>query len=63
MARDADQNNYFLTCPKCQAPFDMRDLRQVLEHLHGGEVEIILKDSVWTPQQLLTKDEGVPIRS
>jgi hypothetical protein len=33
-------------CPVCGASVDMRDLGQVLAHMHGGEIEI-LESSEW----------------
>jgi hypothetical protein len=28
-------------CPVCGELFDCRDLNQVMEHLHGGKVEMV----------------------
>ena len=33
--------DHFVKCPGCDQWFDMRDLGQVLEHVHGEESEII----------------------
>jgi hypothetical protein len=29
-----------MECPGCGRRFDMRDLRQVIEHVHNAEIEI-----------------------
>ena len=31
--------DHFITCTICGETFDMRDLGQVLDHLHGQEIE------------------------
>jgi hypothetical protein len=32
--------DHFMKCPDCGQWFDMRDLAQVLAHVHGAEIEI-----------------------
>lgn len=32
--------DHFMKCPECGQRFDMRDLAQVAEHMHGGDIEI-----------------------
>ena len=32
--------NHFMKCPGCGEWFDMRDLGQILVHVHGAEIEI-----------------------
>jgi hypothetical protein len=34
-----NETDHFITCTICGETFDMRDLGQVLDHLHGQEVE------------------------
>ncbi|WP_192859598.1 hypothetical protein [Bradyrhizobium sp. DOA9] len=34
-----DEREHFIRCPVCGEMLDMRDLSEVLEHLHGQEVE------------------------
>jgi hypothetical protein len=31
--------DHFMQCPVCQQWFDMRDLGQVADHIHGSEIE------------------------
>jgi hypothetical protein len=33
--------DHFMKCPGCGQWFDMRDLRQVIEHVHDGEIEFL----------------------
>jgi hypothetical protein len=33
--------DHFTKCPVCGAPFDMRDLGAVMEHVHDQEVEFV----------------------
>lgn len=33
-----DERDHFILCPCCEL-LDMRDLGQVLDHLHGQEIE------------------------
>jgi hypothetical protein len=33
--------DHFMKCPGCGQWFDMRDLGQVLEHVHDGDIEIV----------------------
>ncbi|WP_156041852.1 hypothetical protein [Bradyrhizobium sp. URHD0069] len=35
---DADHH---MKCPACGQWFDMRDLAQVVEHIHDGEIEVL----------------------
>jgi hypothetical protein len=35
---DAD---HFMKCPGCEQWFDMRDLGQLLAHVHGQDIEIV----------------------
>jgi hypothetical protein len=37
--RPQDTLEHFATCAICGATFDMRDLSQVLEHVHGQEIK------------------------
>ena len=48
----AGELEHYLRCPECGELFDMRDLRQVLEHLHDGEIEIVLEGSAWRPRHV-----------
>jgi hypothetical protein len=32
--------DHFMQCPGCGQWFDMRDLGQVLEHVHDAEIEV-----------------------
>ncbi len=32
--------NHFMKCPACGQRFDMRDLGQMLAHVHDAEIEI-----------------------
>lgn len=32
---------HFMECPVCQKFFDMRRLDKVMEHVHGGKIEMI----------------------
>jgi hypothetical protein len=32
--------DHFMNCPGCGEGFDMRDLAQVLAHIHDAEIEI-----------------------
>jgi hypothetical protein len=36
----ATEADHFMKCPSCGEWFDMRDLAQVLEHVHDQEIEI-----------------------
>jgi hypothetical protein len=36
--------DHFVKCPGCDRWLDMRDLGQVLEHVHGAQIEIIESD-------------------
>ena len=47
--RDADgvaetDADHFMKCPGCGQWFDMRDLGEVIEHVHDQDVEIIVSD-------------------
>jgi hypothetical protein len=33
--------DHFMKCPGCGQSFDMRDLGQVLEHVHDASIEIV----------------------
>jgi hypothetical protein len=33
--------DHFMKCPVCAHWFDMRDLGQVLEHVHDSEIEML----------------------
>jgi uncharacterized C2H2 Zn-finger protein len=35
------EGNHFIRCPGCGEWFDMRDLCQVLEHVHDADIEIV----------------------
>ena len=35
------ESDHFLKCPGCGEWFDMRDLGEVIEHVHDAEIEII----------------------
>jgi hypothetical protein len=32
---------HFMQCPVCQKFFDMRKLDEVMEHVHGGKIEMV----------------------
>ena len=32
--------DHFMKCPGCREWFDMRDLDQILQHVHDAEIEI-----------------------
>ncbi|MCK1625916.1 hypothetical protein IVA98_22660 [Bradyrhizobium sp. 160] len=34
-----DERDHFIRCPVCGETLDMRDLAQVIDHLHGQDVE------------------------
>ena len=34
-----DEREHFIRCPTCGELIDMRDLGQVIDHLHGQDVE------------------------
>jgi hypothetical protein len=34
------ETDHFMRCPGCGEWFDMRDLSQVLAHIHDAEIEI-----------------------
>ena len=34
------ESDHFMKCPGCGEWFDMRDLAQVLSHVHDAEIEI-----------------------
>jgi hypothetical protein len=36
--------DHFMKCPGCGRWFDMRDLRQVSEHAHDEDIEIVVSD-------------------
>jgi hypothetical protein len=35
------ESDHFMKCPGCGAWIDMRDLGEVIEHVHDAEIEII----------------------
>jgi uncharacterized C2H2 Zn-finger protein len=35
------ESDHFLKCPGCGEWFDMRDLGEVIEHVHDAEIEIV----------------------
>ena len=35
------ESDHFMKCPGCGEWFDMRDLAQVLSHVHDAEIEIV----------------------
>lgn len=37
----------FMECPVCGKMFDCRQLDQVMNHLHGGKVEMV--ETFWPP--------------
>jgi uncharacterized C2H2 Zn-finger protein len=37
--------NHFMKCPGCGEWFDLRDLGQIIRHVHDPEIEIIDGDS------------------
>lgn len=34
-----NESDHFVRCPICDKVLDMRDLGEVLDHLHGQEIE------------------------
>ena len=42
--------DHHMQCPDCGKWFDMRDLGQVLDHVHDGEVELIVANCPPTVQ-------------
>jgi hypothetical protein len=33
--------DFYASCPRCNVSFDMRDLEQVREHLHGSRYQAV----------------------
>jgi hypothetical protein len=38
------EGDHFLKCPGCGEWFDMRDLDQVIDHIHDGDFDIVIED-------------------
>jgi uncharacterized C2H2 Zn-finger protein len=36
-----NEADHFMKCPACSQWFDMRDLVQVVEHVHDAEIEVL----------------------
>jgi hypothetical protein len=36
-----NEADHFMKCPACSQWFDMRDLAQVVEHVHDAEIEFL----------------------
>jgi hypothetical protein len=36
-----NEADHFMKCPACSQWFDMRDLAQIVEHIHGDEIEVL----------------------
>jgi uncharacterized C2H2 Zn-finger protein len=36
-----NEADHFMKCPACSQWFDMRDLAQVVEHIHDSEIEVL----------------------
>jgi hypothetical protein len=34
-------SGHFMKCPVCSQRFDMRDLAEVVEHVHDNEIEVL----------------------
>jgi hypothetical protein len=37
-----NEADHFMKCPACSQWFDMRDLAQVVEHIHDSEIEVLV---------------------
>lgn len=37
--RPQSENDHFIRCPICGKMLDMRDLSEVIDHLHGQNIE------------------------
>ena len=53
--RDVDggaenEADHFMKCPACSQWFDMRDLAQVVEHVHDDEIDV-LKEPIPPPRE------------
>lgn len=36
-----NEADHFMKCPACSLWYDMRDLAQVVEHIHDDEIELL----------------------
>jgi hypothetical protein len=36
-----NEADHFMKCPACSQWFDMRDLAQIVEHMHDSEIEVL----------------------
>jgi hypothetical protein len=56
-----NEADHFMKCPACSQWFDMRDLAQVVEHVHDSEIEV-LEAPIPPPREVPRCNKQIAVR-